>query len=144
VIGVDIDRFIGYPSKAVTKVSHGGLMTRSMLRNGNRYNPGPNGAILAPPNVKQRFINTGDKQLSTIMLSWKDNDGVTPPKGILVVDSNITPFTAKRALDPYEQAPVPPRWHQYHDLGDLLPPYVLRRTARVRSRRRGNLGEGGI
>ena len=152
VVGVDIDRFIGYPSKAFTNVSHGGLMTRSMLRNGNPYNPGPNGAvleyredcavatleshfetsvfespliyffyvqsgqgridsgpgtqsfnlhagsaILAPPNAKQRFVNIGDKQLSMIMLTWKDNDGVAPPKGILVVDSNTTPFTANRA-----------------------------------------------
>jgi hypothetical protein len=134
VVGVDIDRFIGYPSKAFTNVSHGGLMTRSMLRHGNPYNPGPNGAvleyredcavatlephfetsvfesplihffyvqsgqgridsgpgtqsfnlhagsaILAPPNAKQRFVNIGDKQLSMIMLTWKDNDGVTPP-----------------------------------------------------------------
>ena len=44
--GVDIDRFIGYPSKAFTKVLNGGLMTRSMLRNGDPYHPGPMGNVL--------------------------------------------------------------------------------------------------
>jgi mannose-6-phosphate isomerase-like protein (cupin superfamily) len=43
--GVEIDRFIGYPGAAVTKVFQG-LMTRSMLRAGDPYAPGPAGAVL--------------------------------------------------------------------------------------------------
>ena len=42
---VETDRFIGYPGKAFTKVFNG-LMTRSMLRGGDPYNPGPSGNVL--------------------------------------------------------------------------------------------------
>ena len=44
--GVDIDRFIGDPYKAVTRVTNGGLSARSMLRHGDPYNPGDMGAVL--------------------------------------------------------------------------------------------------
>jgi hypothetical protein len=44
--GVDIDRVIGYPSTAFIKVLNGGLMTRSMLRNGDPYHSGPMGNVL--------------------------------------------------------------------------------------------------
>lgn len=44
--GVDIDRFIGDPYKAVMHVVNGGLTARSMLRHGDPYNPGPMGAVL--------------------------------------------------------------------------------------------------
>ena len=46
VTGIDIDRFIGDPYKAFTRVTNGGLNARTMLRNGDPYNPGPNGAVL--------------------------------------------------------------------------------------------------
>src|SRR5579872_3096810 len=129
--GVDTDNFIGYPNNSFTKVLNGGLMTRSMLRHGDPYNPGPIGnvleyrddlavatlephfetgsmespeiyfyfvqggvgrfdagpgtkgydlhqgvGILIAPGAKQHFMNTGDKQLSMVMLTWKDNDGM--------------------------------------------------------------------
>jgi len=150
--GVDIDRFIGYPSTAFTKVLNGGLMTRSMLRNGDPYHPGPMGnvleyrdecavatlephfetgamesqeiyfyyvqggegrvdsgpgtesynlhagvGVLLAPGAKQHFVNTGDKQLSMIMVTWKDNNGMTVKKPIKVVDSNTVPFGNNRA-----------------------------------------------
>jgi mannose-6-phosphate isomerase-like protein (cupin superfamily) len=44
--GVETDRFIGYPTNSFTKIVNGGLMTRSMLRNGDPYHPGPSGNVL--------------------------------------------------------------------------------------------------
>ncbi len=150
--GVDIDRFVGDPYKAFTRVTNGGLNARTMLRRGDPYNPGPMGAvlqyrddlslatleahfetavyespmiyfyyvqggegtidsgpgtrsfklkngigILVGPGVKQRFISTGEQQLSMIMLSWLDNDGMTAPKEILTVDTIAKPFGTGRA-----------------------------------------------
>ena len=43
--GVDIDRFMGYPHNAFSKIFNG-LMTRSMLRAGDPYSPGSSGAVL--------------------------------------------------------------------------------------------------
>ena len=187
--GVDIDRFIGDPYKAFTRVTNGGLNARTMLRNGDPYNPGPMGAvlqyrddlslatleshfetsvyespmiyffyvqggegtidsgpgtksfklqngigILVGPNVKQRFINTGDTQLSMIMLSWLNNDGMTAPKEILTVDTIAKPFGTGRAHWVHMAKSMfnTAEWHQHHDVGDLLPADVLRRTACAR------------
>jgi len=149
---VDIDRFVGDPYKAVTRVTNGGLNARTMLSHGDPYNPGAMGAvlqyrddlslatleahfetsvyespmiyffyvqggegsidsgpgtesfkvsngtgILVGPNVKQRFVNTGEIQLSMIMLSWLDNDGMIAPTEILVVDTIAKPFGSRRA-----------------------------------------------
>jgi uncharacterized cupin superfamily protein len=152
VTGVDIDRFIGDPYKAVTRVTNGGLNARTMLRQGDPYKPGAMGAvlqyredlslatlesrfetavfesplihffyvqggegtidsgpgskshklrngvgILVGPNVKHRFINSGEGQLSMIMLSWRDNDGMTAPGEIQTVDTLTKPFGTNRA-----------------------------------------------
>ena len=152
VTGIDIDRFIGDPYKAFTRVTNGGLNARTMLSHGDPYNPGPNGAVLeyrddlslatleahfetavyespaihffyvqggegsidsgpgttsfklrngtgvlVGPRVKQRFVNTGDKPLSMIMMSWTDNDGMTGPSRILTVDTLSKPFGTGRA-----------------------------------------------
>ena len=43
---VQIDQFIGDATDATGHLSHGGLLTRSMLRNGNPNVPGPAGAVL--------------------------------------------------------------------------------------------------
>ena len=43
---VQIDQFIGDPTNATGHLSHGGLMTRAILRNGNPNVPGPAGAVL--------------------------------------------------------------------------------------------------
>ncbi len=43
--GVDIDQFVGSPANAVSKIFNG-LVTRSILRAGNPYAPGPAGAVL--------------------------------------------------------------------------------------------------
>jgi mannose-6-phosphate isomerase-like protein (cupin superfamily) len=53
--------------------------------------------ILVGPNVKQRFVNTGDTQLSMIMLSWLNNDGMKAPDRILTVDTFARPFGPNRA-----------------------------------------------
>jgi mannose-6-phosphate isomerase-like protein (cupin superfamily) len=45
-LGVDIDRFIGYPSAKTTHLSHGTLLTHSILRAGDPYKPGPQGSVL--------------------------------------------------------------------------------------------------
>ena len=44
--GVDIDRFIGRPENSPVHLSHGTLLTHTILANGDPYNPGPNGAVL--------------------------------------------------------------------------------------------------
>lgn len=44
--GVDIDRFIGYPVAKTAHLSHGTLLTHSILRAGDPYKPGPQGAVL--------------------------------------------------------------------------------------------------
>ena len=43
---VQIDQFIGSPVSATGHLSHGGLLTRSILRSGNPNVPGPPGAVL--------------------------------------------------------------------------------------------------
>lgn len=43
--GVNADQFVGYPTNAFTKIFNG-MMTKSMLRAGNPYLPGPAGAVL--------------------------------------------------------------------------------------------------
>jgi mannose-6-phosphate isomerase-like protein (cupin superfamily) len=44
--GVDIDRFIGDPATSPVHLSHGTLLTHSILRAGDPYNPGSHGAVL--------------------------------------------------------------------------------------------------
>src|SRR3989442_1551709 len=44
--GVDIDRFIGYPVAKTAHLSHGTLLTHSILKAGDPYKPGPQGAVL--------------------------------------------------------------------------------------------------
>ena len=65
--GVEIDRFIGTPGPAFAKIFNG-LMTRSMLRKGDPYSPGPIGAVLEyrddlslatlEPHLETRVIDT--------------------------------------------------------------------------------------
>ena len=43
---VQIDQFIGSPLTSTGHLSHGGLLTRSILRSGNPNVPGPAGAVL--------------------------------------------------------------------------------------------------
>jgi mannose-6-phosphate isomerase-like protein (cupin superfamily) len=103
----------------------------------------PDVGIIMPPNGKQRFTNATGKQLSMIMVTWKDNDGITSPKEILARDANTIPVGANRSLDTHGQEHVQQRgWPQHRLLGDLLPTHVLRRATRSRARRRRTLGEG--
>src|SRR4051812_2680459 len=46
VSGVDIDRFIGFAENSPVHLSHGTLLTHSILRAGDPYNPGASGAVL--------------------------------------------------------------------------------------------------
>jgi mannose-6-phosphate isomerase-like protein (cupin superfamily) len=140
---VDVDRFMGYPSNKTVHLSHGTLLTHSILRAGDPYEPGPQGAvleyrkdlstatlmpnsrtplstlpdeyffyiksgqgrlddgkqywdlrentaILAPPSVPHRFINTSDKPLSMIMLTWPG--GPDAHKEPIVRDVNLLPW----------------------------------------------------
>ncbi len=43
---VQIDRFFGDPMNSTGRLSHGGLLTRTILRNGDPYTPGQAGAVL--------------------------------------------------------------------------------------------------
>jgi mannose-6-phosphate isomerase-like protein (cupin superfamily) len=146
--GTDIDRFIGYPTNKVIHISHGTLLTHSILRNGDPYTPGPQGAvleyrkdlatatlmplsrtpmstlpdayffyvrsgegrlddgkqswnlkpnmaILAPPNVPHRFINTTDKPLEMIMLTF--TGGPDAKNELMVRDVNLLPWCEENA-----------------------------------------------
>src|SRR3989454_4594980 len=46
VAGVDIDRFIGVAENSPVHLSHGTLLTHSILRPGDPYMPGASGAVL--------------------------------------------------------------------------------------------------
>jgi mannose-6-phosphate isomerase-like protein (cupin superfamily) len=146
--GVDIDRFIGYPTNKTVHISHGTLLTHSILRSGDPYVPGPQGAvleyrkdlstatllplsrtplstlsdafffyvksgegrlddgkqfwdlkpnmaILAPPDVPHRFINTTDKPLEMIMLTF--TGGPDAHKELIVRDVNLLPWCEENA-----------------------------------------------
>jgi mannose-6-phosphate isomerase-like protein (cupin superfamily) len=43
---VQVDRFFGDPMNSTGRLSHGGLLTRTILRNGDPNAPGPAGAVL--------------------------------------------------------------------------------------------------
>ncbi|MEX2261830.1 MAG: cupin domain-containing protein [Bryobacteraceae bacterium] len=45
-VGVDVDRFIGNPFAALTRVTHEVMFTRSILRKGDPHEPGEPGAVL--------------------------------------------------------------------------------------------------
>ena len=53
--------------------------------------------VIVGPRVRQRFVNTGDKPLSMIMMSWLDNDGMSAPGRIQTVDTIAEPFAPGRA-----------------------------------------------
>ena len=44
--GFQVDRFFGDPMNSTGRLSHGGLLTREILRNGDPNAPGPDGAVL--------------------------------------------------------------------------------------------------
>ena len=44
--GFQVDRFFGDPANSTGRLSHGGLLTREILRNGDPNVPGPAGAVL--------------------------------------------------------------------------------------------------
>ena len=144
VSGVDIDRFIGMAENSPVHLSHGTLLTHSILRAGDPYNPGPSRAvleyrkdlsiatllawnrtplstlseqfffyvksgqgtlddgkmywdlregiaILAPPNVAHRFINTSDKPLTMVMVTWTSHSA-TPGTALVVRDTALLPY----------------------------------------------------
>jgi mannose-6-phosphate isomerase-like protein (cupin superfamily) len=148
VTGVDIDRFIGYPENAPVHLSHGTLLTHSILRAGDPYKAGAQGAVLeyrkdlslvtllgrnrtplstlpdefffyvengtgrledgkqywdlregiavlVPPNITHRFINTSDEPLEMVMLTWTAMG--TPKTEILVRDLSLLGYCEENA-----------------------------------------------
>jgi hypothetical protein len=61
------------------------------------YDLHPGVGVLIAPGAKQHFINTGDKELSMIMVTWKDNSGMTVKQPIKVVDAQNLQFGTNRA-----------------------------------------------
>ena len=55
----------------------------------------PNMAILAPPNVAHRFVNTSDKPLDMVMLTW--TGGPDAHKELIVRDINLLPWCEENA-----------------------------------------------
>ena len=146
--GVDVNRFIGIPQNSPIHLSHGSLLSRTMLQGGDPYKPGPAGAvleyhkelslasllgknkttlatlpdefffyvktgegrlddgksswdlrpgvaILAPPGVAHRFVNTSDKTLEMIMLRWAAAGN--PGHELVVRDTSLLPFCEENA-----------------------------------------------
>jgi mannose-6-phosphate isomerase-like protein (cupin superfamily) len=143
--GLDIDRFIGVAENSPVHLSHGTMLTHSILRAGDPYKPGNSGAvleyrkdlavatllprnrtplstlpdeyffyvkggqgtlddgkmfwdlhegiaILAPPNVPHRFINTSsDKTLTMIMVKWV-SQVASPGSAVVVRDVALLPY----------------------------------------------------
>ncbi|MGE0405306.1 MAG: cupin domain-containing protein [Candidatus Korobacteraceae bacterium] len=52
-------------------------------------------ALLVPPNLQHRIVNTTDKPLKMLMISWTPDADVTPVKDILVRDVHKLPFQEK-------------------------------------------------
>ncbi|MGE0406436.1 MAG: cupin domain-containing protein [Candidatus Korobacteraceae bacterium] len=95
-IGIDIDRFVGHPSAAVTRVSHEVILTQSILRAGDPHNSGEPGAVLeyrkdfavgtllpnnATPQVKLPlqqifYIQTGQGRLDDGSQYWDLREGI--------------------------------------------------------------------
>lgn len=133
--GISIDRFIASPMSSPAHFSHGGLLTRAILRPGDPYTPGDLGAVLEyrkllalatlpvrnstpllalpdqylffvtsgqgrledgkqfwdlrqnvavliPPDVQRRFVNTSDTPLTMVMLQWEPS---APPRADILV-----------------------------------------------------------
>ena len=53
--------------------------------------------MLVAPKAKHRFLNTGDAPLDMIMLTWTDNEGLTVAQDIKVVDTDLIPYSPRRA-----------------------------------------------
>lgn len=146
--GFQVDRFFGQAANATGRLSHGGLLTRTILRNGDPNVQGPAGAVLEyrtqvaqatllpksstplmsinsqflfyvvsgegrlddgrvswelrngiamliPPDVKRRFVNTSDQPLEMVMTEWPAN--VIARKDILVRDVTLLPYCEENA-----------------------------------------------
>jgi mannose-6-phosphate isomerase-like protein (cupin superfamily) len=94
---VQIDQFIGSPISSTGHLSHGGLFTRSILRQGNPNVPGPQGAVLEyrtqlatamlPPKSSTPLIGinnqflfyvvSGQARLDDGKASWELREGIT-------------------------------------------------------------------
>ncbi len=95
-LGVDIDRFIGYPTAKTAHLSHGTLLIHSILRNGDPYKPGPQGAVLeyrkeldtatllpgsetplsTLPDAYFFYVKSGEGRLDDGKKSWHLHEGV--------------------------------------------------------------------
>jgi mannose-6-phosphate isomerase-like protein (cupin superfamily) len=96
VAGVDIDRFIGNPVDHAVHISHGTLLTHSILGAGNPYEPGAQGAVLEYrkelatatllPNARTPlepmpdeyffYVKSGTGRLDDGKLQWDLRDGI--------------------------------------------------------------------
>jgi len=101
--GVDIDRFTGFAENSPVHLSHGTLLTHSILREGDPYSPGPNGAVLeyrkdvsvatllprnrtplsTLPDEFFFYVKGGEGTLDDGKMSWDLHEGIAilaPPK----------------------------------------------------------------
>jgi mannose-6-phosphate isomerase-like protein (cupin superfamily) len=95
--GFQVDRFFGNPASSTGRLSHGGLLTRTILRNGNPNVPGPDGAVLEFRTQVARatllpksstplmslgsqflfYVVSGEGRLDDGNYSWDLRDGIT-------------------------------------------------------------------
>lgn len=95
-LGIDVDRFIGYPVAKTAHLSHGTLLIHSILRAGDPYKPGPQGAVLeyrkelvtatllpgsetplsTLPDAFFFYVKSGEGRLDDGKQSWDLHEGV--------------------------------------------------------------------
>ncbi len=111
--GVSIDRFIGEPSKGIAHLAYDVILTQSILRAGDPYNPGPNGAVLQYR--KEIVLGTMNPNQTTSMTTLPDQEVVYVESGTGRLDDGSVYWDLK----PGVMFLVPPSQpHRFTSTGD--------------------------
>lgn len=111
--GVSIDRFIGDASKSIGRLSHDVILTQSILRAGDPYTPGPNGAVLQYR--KEVVLGTMAAGQTSSMTSLPDQQVIYVQSGAGRVDNGTEYWDLKPGI----MMLVPPNQpHRFTSTGD--------------------------
>jgi mannose-6-phosphate isomerase-like protein (cupin superfamily) len=118
---IQIDQFIGDSANATGHLSHGGLLTRAMLRNGDPNVPGPAGAVLEHRTQIARatllpkhstplmginnqflfYVVSGEGRLDDGKMSWELRNGIT-----MLIPPDVQRRFVNTSTDPLEMVMV--------------------------------------
>jgi mannose-6-phosphate isomerase-like protein (cupin superfamily) len=111
--GVSVDRFYGDPSRSIPHVSHDMIMTRSILRAGDPYTPGADGAVLQYR--KELVLGTMNAGQTTSMTTMPEQQVVYVESGSGKIDDGTLYWDLKPGI----MILVPPgQQHRYTSTGD--------------------------